>query len=105
MRKTGEKNGQKWFGASGLEGRKLYEQAIEIAPEDIVIRANYVMALLALKSEPDTALLKANLEDILLMTPVTDVETKIKTQAELIYANLDDRKICKKQAERFLDGN
>lgn len=104
VRKTGDSYGQKWFGASADEGRALYKQAIDIAPHDIVIRTNYVMGLLALKSEPDVALLKDELEDILLMNPQTDVETKIKAQAQILYATLYDEKTRKQHAERFLDG-
>ena len=104
IRKTGEKNGQKWFGASGVQGAKLYEEAIAIAPQDIVIRTNYVMALLALKTEPDRAALKTELETIMQMAPQSDVEIKIQARAVDVYQNLDDKKLSKRAAERFLDG-
>jgi len=78
VRKTGDKNGQKWFGASAGKGHALYKDAIEIDPQNIVIRTNYVMAVLALKSDPDLEVMKRHLEDIMLMTPITDVDMKVK---------------------------
>ena len=104
IRKTGETSGQKWFGASAEQGRDLYRQAIELAPQDLIIRSNYVMALLALKSEPDMVEIKAHLEDILLMVPKDDMTRKVQMRAQEIYGHLDDRKLCKKRAENFLDG-
>lgn len=104
IRKAGENAGLKWFGASADEGRQLYEQAIEIAPHDMVIRINYVAGLLVLKSDPNITELKAQLEDIMLITPKTDVETKVKDRAIRLYINLENKSARENLAERFLDG-
>lgn len=104
IRKTGNQAGQRWFGASAEEGRQLYEQAIAIAPDDMIIRINYVAGVMALKSDPDIGRMKAHLEDILLISPKTDVEIKVKNQAIRFYTNLENRAAYKYLAERFLDG-
>ncbi|MEP1231697.1 MAG: hypothetical protein ABJG88_13575 [Litorimonas sp.] len=104
VRKAGEKSGQKWFGASSLQGRELYNQAIELAPQNIIIRSNYVIGLLALKHEPDMADIKSNIEDVLLMTPNNYMETKVQQRMQEIYTNLNNKALCKKHAEDFLDG-
>jgi len=104
IRKTGESSGQKWFGASTANGHNLYQAAIARAPQDIIIRTNYIMGLLALKAEPDAALIKTHLDALMLMVPQTDAEMKVKNHASLVHASLTDMDLAKTQAEQFLDG-
>ena len=104
IRKTGEKAGQKWFNASAQTGHALYQQAMMIAPEDIVIRTNYVMAVLALDMPPDYEFLAQNLQIIMTLTPHSDLEQKVQARAIALYQSFEDREFCKIHAENFLDG-
>ena len=45
IRKTGEKNGSKWFGASLAEGQRLYAEARAKTPNDVLIESTYAMSI------------------------------------------------------------
>lgn len=104
IRKTGEKNGAKWFGADLAQGRRLYDLARAQAPQDILIAANYAAALLVI----DESYAAEALE---MLTAAADfparnaLDAKIQARAEAMSAALsvsyDDGK---NSAEDFLDG-
>jgi len=104
LRKAGEKNGGKWFGASMAEGQRLYAEARAQAPNDIVIETNYAMALLVLDPETYGPQVKPILEAVAIMSADDDLYRKVQGKAAKVLAAYDDDKKVKKLAGRFLDG-
>lgn len=104
VRKAGEKNGEKWFGASTEEGRRLYNLARAAAPQDILISTNYAAALLALDEAAYANDVYAILSSTMEMVAANDVERKVQAQAGLILSHMDDLDDAKDVAEDFLDG-
>jgi len=97
----------KWFGASFEEGKRLYRDAILADPNDILIRANYFMALQVLNKELPVYSKthnRASLEKILALSAETDIEEKTQARMREVLENLDDPKTMRKLAEKFLDG-
>ena len=104
IRKTGEKNGGKWFGASLAQGERLYAQARAKAPNDVLIETNYAMSLLVLDVESYGPQVKPILEAVAAMPADDDLYRKVQDKAAMVLASYDDEKQSKKLAERFLDG-
>ena len=104
VRKAGENNGGKWFGASLTEGLRLYELARKTNPSDILVTTNYAMSLLVLNPEEYGARVKPALESVRLMSPRTDLERKIQKRADEVIVIYDDHKKVEKLAAKFLDG-
>jgi len=104
IRKTGEKNGGKWFGASMAEGQRLYAEARMKAPNDVVIETNYAMALLVLDAETYGPQVKPILEAVAAMPANDDLYRKVQSKAAIILATYGDDKKLEKLAGRFLDG-
>ena len=104
IRKTGEKNGGKWFGASLAEGERLYAQARRLAPNDVLIETNYAMAFLVLDVETYSPQMKPILEAVAAMPANDDLYKKVQSKAATVLAAYGDDKRVKKLAGRFLDG-
>ncbi len=104
IRKTGEKNAEKWFGASLSEGERLYEQARSRTPNDIVIETNYALALFALDAAKFAAKVKILLERVRTMTAQSNLERRVQDVAAKVEAALSEPRRAKKLAEDFLDG-
>lgn len=104
VRKTGESAGVKWFGASGTRGIELYAQAIQLEPNNLIIRTNYVMGMLALDTPPDMEYIKSQLVDILAIEAKNDVDRKLRIRAKHVHTAFDNPKDAVRLAERFLDG-
>jgi len=107
IRKTGIKNGGKWFGASLEAGHQIYRDAIMRRPSDIIIRANYFMALQALNKKidiHDPAAARITINDILKMPATMDLDVKVQAQLRGLLPVLDDPKAVRSYAEKFLDG-
>jgi len=104
LRKAGEKNGGKWFGASLAEGERLYALARAAAPNDVVIDTNYAMALLALDTKTYSPQMKPILEAVVTMPATDDLYKKVQSKAAMVLSHYGDDKKVKKLAGRFLDG-
>ena len=104
IRKTGEKNGGKWFGASLAEGERLYAQARRLAPNDVLIETNYALSLLVLDVETYGPHMKPILEVAAAMPANDDLYKKVQIKAATVLAAYGDDKQVKKLAGRFLDG-
>ncbi len=104
IRKTGEKNGGKWFGASLAEGERLYAEARAKAPNDVLIETNYALSLLVLDVEKYGPQVKSLLEAVARMTAKDDLYRKVQGKAATVLAAYGDDKRVKKVAGRFLDG-
>jgi len=104
VRKAGEKNGEKWFGASLTEGQHLYMKAQVKAPQDVIIATNYAMSLLVLDAELYGPKVKPLLEDIITWPAPNDLYKKVQDRAADILTVYDDAKEVEDLAEKFLDG-
>lgn len=107
IRKTGLKNGQKWFGASLETGHQIYQEAIARRPSDIIIKANYFMALQALNKKIDVhdpAASKVVLEEILSLQANIDLDRKVQGHLRSALTMIDDPDAVRAFAEDFLDG-
>lgn len=104
IRKTGEKNGGKWFGASLDEGERLYAEARAAAPNDVLIETNYALSLLVLDREAYAPKVRPLLEAVATMPANDDLYKKVQGKAAKVLAASDNLKSMEKMAERFLDG-
>jgi len=104
IRKTGEKNGGKWFGATLEEGERLYAEARMKAPNDVLIETNYALSLLVLDRDAYAPQVRQLLEAAAAMPANDDLYRKVQMKAAMILAASDDLKTMEKMAERFLDG-
>lgn len=104
IRKVGEKNGGKWFGASLAEGQRLYGLARAGAPDDVLIETNYAMSLLVLDVETYGPQVRPLLEEVTNLPANDDLYRKVEAKAAMVLAAFGDDKQVKKLAERFLDG-
>lgn len=105
VRKTGEKNGRKWFGASLSEGLRLYDLARKNNPDDVLIETNYVMSLLVLNAEHYANYVRPILENISGLQAVTDLERKVQSRAVEVLNHYDKPRQVETLAAKFLDGN
>ena len=104
VRKAGEKNGGKWFGASLGEGERLYAEAMRLAPNDILIETNYALSLLVLDVERYGPQVQPILEAVATMPANDDLYRKVQSKAAKVLAAYGDDRKVKKFAGRFLDG-
>ena len=104
IRRAGERNGRKWFGASLDEGLKLYNMARNKNPNDILIETNFAMSLLVLNSEHYGPFTWPILENISQSQVSTDLDRKVQARAVQVLTHHEDQKRVKKLAADFLDG-
>ncbi|MEP3889279.1 MAG: hypothetical protein ABJN69_02360 [Hellea sp.] len=104
IRKAGEKNGGKWFGASLTEGERLYAEARAKAPNDILIETNYAMSLLVLDVETYGPQAMPILQAVASLPAPDDLYRKVQNKAAKVLAAFGDDKEIEKLAARFLDG-
>jgi len=104
VRKAGEKNGGKWFGASLTEGLRLYDLARETTPNDVIIETNYAMSLLVLNAKKYAALVRPTLEGVSELTPLTDLDRKVQMRAKEVLTRYEDYEAVEELAAEFLDG-
>jgi len=104
IRKAGRKNGGKWFGASLSEGERLYAEARQKGPGDILIETNYAMSLLVLDAAHYCPFMKPILEAVSKTSPETDLERKIQMRVNDVLKSYSDTKRVEKLAGKFLDG-
>ena len=104
VRKTGDKNGKKWFGASLSEGLRLYDSARRISPNDVLVETNYAMSLLVLNVDHYGPYMRPVLENVSSLDTITHLDRKVQARAVDVLTHYDDTKRVKKLAGRFLDG-
>lgn len=105
-RKTGDKDAQKWFGASINAGRDLFLTARAKDPEELVIGVSYAFALIALKDDDldNTAEAQTILEDMVLLTPDDYLDETLKEYASEALVRLENRDAARDYVGLFLDG-
>jgi len=104
IRKTGERNGGKWFGASREEGERLYAEARAAAPNDVLIETNYALSLLVLDVENYGPQVRPILEAVAAIPAGDDLYKKVQSKAATVLAAFGDADEAEKLAAKFLDG-
>jgi tetratricopeptide (TPR) repeat protein len=105
LRKTGEKNGRKWFGADIAAGRTAYERALELRPNDIIITSNYALSLAELDFATHSETAYAMLQTAVSAAPQDAVETQVQTRMQEVLSLWDDAEAREKRIAHFLDGD
>jgi len=100
--KAGTKRAKKMFGATAAEGITYFEQALVVAPEDIMINGNYAMMLYASDREANDAKVREMLTHIQGLEAIDDAGRKVQSLAKSLEDNLDQPKKAKKIAKKFL---
>jgi len=106
VRKAGDGNARKWFGANVADGQAFYDKAIAFEPDDAVIGVNYAFAMIALEDEdmPDVNAAWTILEK-LVATPQTDnLNMTVLNYAREALTLRDDRDAARDYVGMFLDG-
>lgn len=101
--KAGAKRAQKLFGANEAAGHEYFGKALTLAPDDMLVRGNYIMMLAALGKKQNRAQAKALLQDIQHSPSHTASE---KTMVSLLHDLLEifnEPKRARRSAKTFLD--
>lgn len=106
VRKAGEGNAKKWFGASISDGRAYYNKAVAFKPDDAVIGVNYAFSLIGLddKDMPDVSDAKEMLEHLTTTQPEDHLNQTVLKYARGALERLDDRDAARDYVGLFLDG-
>ena len=104
LHKTGEKNGNKWFGANLAEGQAAYDDALTLRPQDIIITSNYALSLAELDFDANGPRARTMLVGVLAAAPKDAVEREVQSRMRDILNLWDDEKARMKRIEQFLDG-
>lgn len=106
VRKAGEGNARKWFGASISDGRAYYNKAIAFEPDDAVIGVNYAFGLIGLDDEdmPDISEARAMLERLTAMQAEDHLTQTILHYARGALDRIEDRDVVRDYVGLFLDG-
>lgn len=109
-RKAGDKNAEKWFGASIADGQALFQKSRDAEPNDIIIGVNYAFALLALE-EDDQERTSAHTEEarqilthVMGLEPTEFLGQVLKTYAAEALMHIDNPEVIRDFAGMFMDG-
>ena len=109
-RKAGNKNAEKWFGASIAQGQALFQKARVSEPNDIIIGVNYAFGLLALEEDDqDVNFAYAEearqiLTEVMATAPADFLGQVLKTYAGEALAHIDDPEAVRDFTGLFMDG-
>jgi len=104
VRKAGEKNGQKWYGASVADGMAAFNSALKGAPQDILIASTFAAFLCVLEPEQHSSHTRALLEWVANAPEQTEMDRDIKARMAGILAAFDTPEVASKMSEDFLEG-
>ena len=105
IRKTGEKNGEKWFGANAELGRAAYEKSLSLRPDDIIISSNYAVSFAELDFERYGPQARSTLQAVLASTPRNAIEAEVQLRMKNVLELWEDDTARDQRIERFLDGD
>lgn len=105
LRKTGETNGAKWFGAEAQTGKAAYERALALRPDDIIITSNYALSLAELDFDANEKRARDMLVSVLTASPNDAVEREVQSRMRDVLTLWEDEDARSKRIERFLDGD
>lgn len=101
--KAGSKRAQKLFGANEATGHKYFGEALALAPDDILIRGNYIMMLTALGGDRNRARAAALLKGIKQNPLHTAPETTMFSILMDVKNGFENQKQTRQKAKIFLD--
>ena len=104
LRKTGDKNGKKWFDADPSLGQAAYETALLLRPDDIIIRSNYALSLAELDFETHKTRAREMLVTALAAQPKDAVERDVQLRMREVLNLWGDDTARAERIEQFLDG-
>lgn len=104
IRKAGEKNGQKWYGASIAGGITAYTEALKRAPQDILIASTYALSLYILDSDIYAKDARDLLEWVAKIPAKTALDREVKDSMAKIILAFEIPEVAIKMSEDFLDG-
>lgn len=99
VNRVGERNAYSWYKASTDRGIALYEKAMELAGEDILIASNYAASTILL-GNPDYA--QTLMLHVAKMTPRTAPEKEVQSRMDSLLALYDEPRQLKRAAKKFL---
>lgn len=102
FRRLDEKRAEDWFGASKSEGMRLYQNAMQTAPEDLVIAGNYAITLLSLDMLTYKKEAFAVIADMAKMEPRNAVERDVKAMI-IMLPNYTSDEILQKRVDELLE--
>ena len=105
LRKTGEKNGEKWFGANFAQGQAAYETALSLRPEDIIITSNYALSLAEHDFDTNGSKARNLLVGAIAKPPKDAVEREVQSRMRDILIIWNDEAALMVRIEQFLDGD
>lgn len=105
-RKAGNKNAEKWFGASIAQGQALFQTALTAEPDNVIINVNYAFSLLALETDDFGGVEDAReiLTQVGMTEPSDHLGRVLKTYAAEALSQIEDRDVVSGYAGMFLDG-
>ena len=104
VRKAGEKNGEKWYGASIAGGISAYTEALKRAPQDILIASTYALSLYILDTDVYGQDARGLLEWVTKTPAQTAMDREVKERMARILQTFDRSETAVKMSEDFLDG-
>ncbi|PHR60124.1 MAG: hypothetical protein COA43_07435 [Robiginitomaculum sp.] len=103
VHKAGAKRARKMFDANLADGRKHFEIAIALEPDNILICSNYTLMRYILSPQTEHEWAKKNLEQLLTFTAENEVETRLQARMQTILDVFDTPKHAQKLAADFLN--
>jgi len=100
LRKTGAKNGAKWFGAYEDTGRAAYERALELRPSDVIIMSNYALSLAEIDFETHGAAAFDMLQTVIQTPPKDAIEAKVQERMIEVLSLWDNSNAREKRIAR-----
>ena len=101
--KAGEKMAKEQYGASLDVGKALFEKALDKAPQDILISANYAFTLYVGDPERNAIEAQKVIKSALKTIPKNDAERQVKALMGDVLANFNQPKLARRKAKKFLD--
>lgn len=105
LRKTGEGNGEKWFGATQAQGKAAYNTALRLRPDDIIITSNYALSLAELDFEANSSAARDMLLGVMAAAPKDAIERDVQARIQDILGLWNDEKALMARIGQFLDGD
>jgi len=104
VRKAGKKRALKWYEATFADGNIAYNKALELAPDDIIIKANYALSLVETDYQRHQTRANKMLKDAVNTPPKTAIENAVQNRMLSILNNWTDERFVVNASGDWLDG-
>jgi len=92
IRKAGEKRGHKWYDATLIAGNAAYDKALQLAPNDIIIKTNYALSLVDDDYDAHQVTALNMLEAAINIPAQSALETAVQSRMKTIVEDWDNKK-------------